>query len=317
MALNLIMPHEHIPVNAIKLSIYSDPSCGKSTLGMQGEGILHLDADLGTHRVDYPLRRSPIQRVDVWEQLMTINQKDLEPYSIIVMDTAQRVLESIRTHLAKDRKNVVASTGSLKLQVQQQANNIFQTFNNKLISWNKDVVYLSHMIEVKSEDDKTSYRCPDIGGKNKQEIYRMADCMAYMTWAGTPDNPNRRLLRFSTGDASYHSKDCANLGDIEIPDLMHNPSFLSDLIKRIKAKLNDMSPEQREQIRTDQEWQHWLKVCHEAKYASEFNSLTQEMQHYKENPHYKNMWSALKQCGGDLGLVYDKNSLRWSETVEA
>lgn len=317
MALNLIMPHEHIPVDAIKLSIYSDPSCGKSTLGLQGEGILHIDADLGTHRVDYSLRRSPIQRVDKWEQISALSKQDVEPYSIIVLDTAQRVLEAIRTHLSQDKKNVVQLTGSLKLQVQQQANNLFQNFINKLISWGKDVVFLSHVIEMRSEDDKSSYRCPDIGGKNKQEIYRMADCMAYMTWAGTPDNPNRRLLRFSTGDSSYHSKDCANLGDIEIPDLMHTPNFLSDLINRIKTKLNDMSPEQREEIKHEQEWQHWLKVCHEAKYASEFTALTLEMEHYQTNPQYQNMWRGLKQCAKDVGLTYNQNEKRWYETEQA
>ncbi|WP_111860949.1 AAA family ATPase [Acinetobacter sp. CFCC 10889] len=314
MGLNLIMPHQHIPVSAIKLSIYSDPCCGKSTLGLAGQDILMLDADLGSHRVDLQLRRSPIQRIENWMQISFLTEQDLKPFKIIVFDTAQRILDSIKTHLAKDQNNVIRSTGNLKLHVQQQANNTFQTFINKLISWNKDIVFLSHVLEVKSDEDKPAYKCPDIGGKNKQEIYRMADCMAYMTWAGTPDNPTRRLLNFETGKADYHSKDCANLGNIELPDLMQNPNFLSDLIEKIKTKLNEIPPEVREATRIQQEWEHWEKICNEARYASEFNTLKQTLEDQKDHANFRNMWICLCNCAKAMNMSYDDEKKKWFET---
>lgn len=316
MALSLILPNEPMLVSAIKVTIYGDPSIGKSTLGMTagavGSDVLVIDADQGTYRVGR-LRRSPVQTADTWEQISCLTESDLEPFKTIVIDTAGRLLDVIKVHVAKNKANVKRD-GTLIQSAYGLANNIFQTFVNRMIGYGKNVVFLAHALEDKDGD--TVIQRPDIGGKNRQEVNRLVDCMAYYTNERDHNGKKEKLLRFSHNER-FHTKDCANLGDIVVPDLAQNPTFLNDLIEHIKSELNAMSPEQKAHVELEQGWLTWQRECHEANYASDFNALMVQLSQNVGNPHYQGMWTCLKTCATHLNMAFDKNTKRWSETEAA
>lgn len=311
MALEIIAPNEPMPVNAIKVYIYGDPSMGKSSLGMTTRKALIIDADKGAYRTG-ALRRAPVQIAENWIQVANLTEQDLEPFDTIVIDTIGRLLEMVRSHLANDSRNTKGD-GSLKLNVQGTANNIFQTFVNRMIGYGKNVVFLAHATEDK--DDDLVIRRPDLGGKNRQEIYRLSDCMAYFTYEANQKGGSNRVLKFGWG-ANYHSKDCANLGNVNVPDLADNPTFLGDLIDSIKTHLNTLTPEQRKSVESEQTWIHFMQLCNEAQYASDINNLMELMGENVEHPQYlnKNMWYAIQKAAKDLNMVYDQQRKRWFET---
>lgn len=312
MALSVILPTEPMVVNAIKMYIYGDPSMGKSTLGMTAKNALIIDADKGTYRVG-ALRRSPVQEANSWAQVISLTEKDLIPFETIVIDTIGRLLELTKQDVGKNKANTKRD-GSLMLHAHGIANNTFQTFVNRMISYGKNVVFLAHATEDK--DDDIVINRPDLAGKNRQEVYRLSDCMAYFTYERDATGKQKRLLKFGHGE-KYHSKDCAGLETVEVPDLADNPTFLGDLIEGIKAHLNTLTPAQKLHVEQEQTWINWQQLCNEAKYASEFNTLTADLANHTQHPKYKNMWTGLKHCAAELNLIYDQNSKRWNETEAA
>lgn len=309
MALAVIQPNEPMAVNAIKVYIYGDPSMGKSTLGMTAKNALIIDADKGAYRVGH-LRRAPVQLAETWEQVACLTESDLEPFETIVIDTIGRLLDLVKFNVGKTQGNSKRD-GSLMLHAHGIANNTFQTFVNRMIGYGKNVVFMAHATEDK-DDDLIIHR-PDLGGKNRQEVYRLSDCMAYFTYERDQHGNEKRLLKFGYNQ-KHHSKDCAGLGNIEVPDLENNPTFLGDLIDGIKAHLNTLTPEQKAHVELEQSWIHWQQVCHEAKYCSEINALTKELvEDYATHPYYKSMSDHLKTCAKHLNLTYNLEAQRWVE----
>lgn len=310
MAISVIKPTESIQIHALKVYIYGDPSMGKTSLAMTCPNALLIDSDQGVYRAG-ALRRADVQPGNVWQQVNALEEQDLIPYETIVIDTVGRLLEVIRAFLSNNKQNT-KTDGSLKLNVQGTANNLFTGFVNRMISYGKNVVFVAHSIEDKDGDEVI--KRPDLGGKNRQEIYRLSDCMAYFTYTKLPDGRSARVLKFGY-DVSLHTKDCAQLGTVEVPDLAHNPTFLGDLIEQAKTYLNTLTPEQAKVIEDEQAWLHWQKICNDAQYISDFNNLLEELPNYVDHPQYlnKNMWYGLQQCAKAQGFKYDRENKRFVE----
>ncbi|WOE32783.1 MULTISPECIES: ATP-binding protein [unclassified Acinetobacter] len=308
MALNIITPAQIITVNAIKLYFYGDPGMYKTTLGMTANKALVIDADKGAYRTGAN-RRADVVVAECWNDIANITTADLEGYQTVVFDTIGRVLDLIKAHLANDRKNTKGD-GSLKLNVQGVANTMFSTFVNKIITSGRDVVFIAHATEDKN-DNLTLIR-PDLGGKNRQEIYRLCDAMAYLCLETNKQGIQERVLKFESQEG-YHSKDAGSLGNVPVPDLRQsqNSHFLGDLIEKVKTTLNTMTPEQQEAQKLKLEWEQWEKSCVEAKYPSDFNALMSELK--QEHPNFKNMWECMKHFAYQLGFTYNKQSTKWIE----
>lgn len=315
MAANIISPNEPMQVNAIKLYIYGDPSMGKSTLGMAGQDILVIDADKGAYRTGI-LRRAHVLYPENWFEVDCLTEEDLKPYKTIVIDTVGRLLDMIKAELTKNKVNTKGD-GALKQNAYGLANTAFQTFVNRMISCGKNMVFLAHATEDKNGDEIIVR--PDLGGKNRQEIYRLSDCMAYFTNQPDKRGKVKRVLKFERG-LNYHAKDCANLGDIDVPDLANNPNFLDELLTRIKTTLNTLTPEQKARIEWELFWGNWIQRCNESQYASEFNALKDELveikgdQNHPYHPYRQNLWNAIKHCAEDLKMEYNNDSKKWVET---
>ncbi|PKH31303.1 ATP-binding protein [Acinetobacter radioresistens] len=308
MALNIITPAQPILVKAIKLYFYGDPGMYKTTLGMTADKPLIIDADKGAYRTGTN-RRGDVVIAENWLDIANITEEDLVPYNTVVFDTIGRVLDLIKAHLANNSKNT-KSDGSLKLNVQGVANNMFSLFVNKLIGYGKDVVFIAHATEDKN-DTLTLVR-PDLGGKNRQEIYRLADAMAYLAEETDSRGNSNRVLKFKGGEG-FHTKDSGNLGNVIVPDLRlkENSRFMATLIEQTKAHLNTLTPEQQHSMKMQQEWTQWQKSCEEAQYTSDFNVLLESLD--KDHPYFKDMWECMKHYAKELGFTYNKEKTKWLE----
>ena len=313
MALNIIPADQPLLVQAIIVYLYADPGLGKTSIGFTGDKAISFDFDKGSHRTG-ELRRGAVVQAKQWADVANLTASDLEPYNTIVIDTVGAMLESIKTHLMLNATNK-QKDGSLKLKAQGLANNIFKQYVNSLISSGKDVVFIAHASEDQS-GDQIVYR-PDLGGKNRNELYRIADIMGYLTTVTTGEGKNARLISFRPCP-THHAKNAGGLGgdsgEVWVPDLKTNPTFLADLIKQAKDHINTLTPDQLATMKAQEDLQNWEQSCSEIQHAGDLSQLTESLD--KSHVYYQSMRQIMLKKAKELGFTFDMNSSRWINPAE-
>uniref|UniRef100_UPI001143E56F AAA family ATPase n=1 Tax=Acinetobacter baumannii TaxID=470 RepID=UPI001143E56F len=118
----------------------------------------------------------------------------------VVFDTEGAKLYCIKTNqllTAKNRQKDVY----INLKSQGLANQSFKLYINTLFCLGNYVVFISHA----SEDhncDQFIYR-PDLGCKNRNELYRIADVMGYLTTVTTGEGKNARVINFKPSPTNH------------------------------------------------------------------------------------------------------------------
>ena len=313
MALNIIPADQALNVSAIITYIYADPGLGKTSLGFTGDKTISFDFDRGAHRTG-ELRRGAVVPVQQWSDVANLTPQDLAPFNTIVIDTVGAMLESIKTHLLLNATNR-QKDGALKLKAQGLANQTFKQYVNTLISMGKDVVFIAHASEDQN-GDQIIYR-PDLGGKNRNELYRIADIMGYLTTVTTGEGKHERVISFKPCP-THHAKNAGGLGgetgEVWVPDLKTYPTFLADLIKQAKNHINTLTPEQLALIKANEDLENFVQSCDEAQYGSELNQLTESLD--KEHVFYQNMRLVVLKRANELNFTFDKQRNSWVEPPE-
>jgi len=313
MAINIIPANRALLVQAIIVYLYADPGLGKTSIGFTGDKAISFDFDKGSHRTG-ELRRGAVVQAHQWSDVANLTMADLEPYNTIVIDTVGAMLESIKTHLMLNATNK-QKDGSLKLKAQGLDNNIFKQYVNTLIASGKDVVFIAHASEDQS-GDQVIYR-PDLGGKNRNELYRIADIMGYLTTVTTGEGKNARVISFKPCP-THHAKNAGGLGgdtgEVWVPDLKTSPTFLADLIKQAKDHINTLTPDQLAAIKAQEDLENWVQSCGEAQYASDLNQLTQSLE--DTHLYYKNMRAELVRRALEMKCTFDKQRNAWVDPPE-
>lgn len=308
MALNIINADQTLLVQAIIVYLYADPGLGKTSIGFTGDKVISFDFDKGAHRTG-ELRRGSVVQVQQWKDVADLTPQDLAPFNTIVLDTVGAMLESIKTHLLLTANNR-QKDGSLKLKAQGLANQIFKQYVNSLISSGKDVVFIAHASEDQN-GDQIIYR-PDLGGKNRNELYRIADIMGYLTTVITGEGKNARVINFKPSP-TQHAKNSGALGgdtgEVWVPDLKTNPTFLADLIKAAKDHINTLTPEQLATAKAVEDLENWKQSCAEAEHDGDLNQLTESL--CKDHMYYQNMRQIMLARSKELGCTFDKNQNKW------
>lgn len=315
MALPIIEANQALLVQAIIVYLYADPGLGKTSIGFTGDKAISFDFDKGAHRTG-ELRRGAVVQVQQWADVANLTPQDLAPYNTVVIDTVGAMLESIKTHLMLNSTNK-QKDGSLKLKAQGLANNIFKQYVNTLIASGKDVVFIAHASEDQN-GDQVIYR-PDLGGKNRNELYRIADIMGYLTTVTTGEGKNARVISFKPCP-THHAKNAGGLGgetgEVWVPDLKLHPTFLADLIADAKAHINTLTPAQIALNKALEDLDNWKQSCEEAVYASDLNHLTETLKLDKEHTYYQNMRQAMLARAKVLGCTFDIPRDTWIEPPE-
>jgi hypothetical protein len=317
MALPIITADQALNVSAIITYIYADPGLGKTSLGFTADKAISFDFDRGAHRTG-ELRRGAVVPVQCWKDVADLTPQDLAPYNTVVIDTVGAMLESIKTHLLLTANNR-QKDGALKLKAQGLANQTFKQYINTLISLGKDVVFIAHASEDQN-GEQIIYR-PDLGGKNRNELYRIADIMGYLTTVTTGEGKNARVISFKPSP-THHAKNSGALGgetgEVWVPDLKVNPTFLADLISQAKEHINTLTPVQLASVKALEELENWKQSCEEAEHAGDLNQLTESLEDLVKSKHI--YAESMRQClllrAKDLGSKFNKQTNKWENPSE-
>ncbi|WON80512.1 ATP-binding protein [Acinetobacter sp. UGAL515B_02] len=327
MALNIIMPDQPLLISSIIFYLYTDPGLGKSSIAHTAEKPVVFDFDKGQHRVNSKLRRGAIVPVGQWSDVSFMDEKDLTPFNTIVCDTVGAMLDCIKTHLSKNKENLQRD-GNLTLKAQGLANNLFMQTVNKWISFGKDVVFIAHATEEESGKEKLKVFRPDLGGKNRNMLYRMADMMGYMHATTDAEGNTDRIIYFNPSP-THHAKNSGylgvktqknngmteNSGQVFVPDLEFNSRFLAELITEAKDYINSMTPEQQSELKAHEDLENFRQCCTEANHAGDLNQLTESLD--REHKYGREMWHAIQLRGRELNCTFDKeNTKRWFNPPE-
>ncbi len=184
-----------------------------------------------------------------------------------------------------------------------------------MISLGKDVVFIAHASEDQN-GDQIIYR-PDLGGKNRNELYRIADVMGYLTTVTTGEGKNARVINFKPSP-THHAKNSGALGgetgEVWVPDLKAHPTFLADLITQAKDHINTLTPAQLAAAKAQEELENWKQSCEEAEHAGDLNQLTESLD--KEHMYYQNMRQAMLMRAKALNCTFDKQRGTWISPPE-
>lgn len=260
MALKITRASDPITVDRLNMVLYGPPGLGKTSLAFTADTPLLLDFDNGSHRA---ANRKDVVRVSAWGDVAGMTAEDLSPFSTVIVDTAGRALDALSVDIIRTNPKH-GRGGALTLQGFGELKSRFGGFLKLLNSFGKDVVLIAHMDEQRNGDDVIERL--DVQGGSKGEIYKSADAMGRLVLAG-----KQRQLLFSPTDAAF-GKNPGQLPPLDVPspDKPEFATFLADVIKRTKDRLNAASEDQKVAA-AEQEW--WRKHLPEVKHAEGLNAL--------------------------------------------
>jgi hypothetical protein len=234
MPLKIVKGSDPIHVDQIVLTGYAPPGGGKTSLGFTADAPILLDFDRGAYR---SANRGDSVDAKTWQDAASITADDLTGYKTVVVDTVGRALDALAADIiGHDPK--MGRGGALTLQGFGQLKTKFSAWLKLLRSFGVDVVLLAHVDEQRSGDE-TVERI-DAQGASKNEIYKCSDAMGRLAFRN-----GKRVLLFSPTETAF-GKNPAALDPLPVPHFDGRSNFLGDVIRTIKAKLNEMTEEQRE-----------------------------------------------------------------------
>ncbi len=315
MALKLIAPDQPLLVKSIIFYLYCDPGLGKTSLSHTTDKPICYDFDKGSHRAG-ALRRGTVVQVDNWLDVSNQTAQDLDPFNTIVCDTNGAMLDCIKAHLQKNPQNRQYD-GSLTIKAHGLATSMFAQTVNFWLSLGKDVVFIAHAVEEEVGKEKTKVMRPDIAGRNRHWLYRIADVMGYMSNTTDGEGNILRFIRFNPSP-NHHAKNSGALGDangdVWLPDLAKNPTFLADLIKQAKDHINTLTPEQIAEAKASEDLRIFVESCDDANYASELNQLKESLDN--DHRYYLPMRKALINKAREMNCGFDEERRRWTDPPE-
>lgn len=328
MALSVFTPDNALQTQNIVFYIYTDPGIGKSTLAHTARRPVIFDFDIGQHRVAAHLRHGNIVRFDSWNDIENLPDTFYNDYDTIVADTVQAMLNAARLHLSKISGNTQRD-GALTLKAQGLANSLFSRLVDKWRNLGKDIVFIAHAVEDEAGKDKLKIVRPDLDGKNRALVYRLADVMGYMHGQNDDNGQMVRDIYFNPA-ATHHAKNSGHLGKIAInnnkeefctgvvpvPDMEKTPTFLADLIEQAKNYINTLTPAQAQLIKAKQDADLFILDCEAANHAGEINTLFNQLSEDQNHVYFAAMRKSFVDNTRRLGLVINEDKTRFYKPAE-
>lgn len=226
MAMKIIKPNEPIPVKNVVITIYGDPSSGKTTFAYTADDVLLLDFDEGGKRT-LTGRTGDIAVCANWLDA-DFTAEQLKPVKTIVIDTVGKMIQKIIAHIGLYEPNKAKNGMQLYGEVIKK----YDQFVTKIKSLGLDLVFISHYVEEKKGDNILTRL--DVGGKAKNDVYQSSDLLGYLSYDGTD-----RILNFNPVDGRI-GKNTGNFAPINLKDGI----TLADIIATLKSKMTELSAEQ-------------------------------------------------------------------------
>jgi AAA domain len=301
MALRITKATDTIKVETIAACVYATPGIGKTTLGFTADKPLLIDFDKGAYRAG---NRGDCVEVDTWGDVTRITTDDLKPFKTLIVDTAGRALDALTLDIISEDPKL-GRGGALTLQGFGVLKTRFTAWMRLIRSFGLDVVLISHVDEQRKGDEIIERL--DIQGGSKNEIYKSADAMGRLYL-----ERGKRILNFSPTDTAF-GKNPAQLPPIEVPDFNVGPTFLGDVLSRIKAELNKQSEEQ---TRSATALAEWKDVIEKAETVEQFNKLVPLSQ--EADPSVRdNVKRLLTKAAKGKGFSFDKKAGAFQAAAKA
>ncbi|OJU95094.1 MAG: AAA family ATPase [Acinetobacter sp. 38-8] len=326
MAIQIFTPEKTLLVESVICYLYTDPGLGKSTIAHTADKPVIFDFDKGQHRVSAELRHGTIIRIDSWLDLENLKDSFYDGFNTIVADTVGAMLDAIKDQLSKNETNLQCDK-TLTIKAQGLAGDKFMRMVRKWQSMGKDVVFIAHAIEEEAGKEKLKVYRPDLAGKNRNLLYRMADVMGYLYSTTDHNGDSIRNILFNPSP-THHAKNSGRLGQIirnengtdictgnvPVPELSSSPTFLASLLKHAKDYINALTPAQAAEIKAQADLRNFQQSCTEANHAGDLNQLTESLD--KEHTYYQSMRQVLKAQAEQMKCTYDKERKKWINPPE-
>lgn len=290
--MNIIKSNEIIKVSNLKILIYGEPGLGKTTIASSAETPLLIDTDNGAHRSKI---RADVMRLNNYNEI--INDFDnfkllMKNYKTLIIDTVDTMLNYIGDY--NIGKNHRLATNNL--QYYGELIKGFEYLIREVSKLNIDILLISHVNE--KEDNGIWKKVPAIRGSSSELSVRIADYIGYMYMYN-----NNRAIDFSPRETTK-GKGAHNIGIVSIPNIMHNPQFLSELIAKMKKNFNDS----RNYITaTKNELNEYVAKINTIENRDELNLFYEDLKDTRiEDLLKKQVWSSLQGKAKNLKCEFDK-----------
>lgn len=236
----IIRKDDVTPERPVIIVIYGVPGSRKTSTATTAENPILIDTDRGFDRA--------VQRVDTltaskWADI-TSEIETIKQYKTTVVDTAKAMIDDYLSVYVCEQ-NYKLKTNALK-RFGQMADE-FKGFVNMLRANGSDIIFICHDKETQEGD--VIKHSPDCTGQSKDLLLRIADQVGFISIRN-----KESVIDFTPND-NYVTKNVALLEPLAIPDVSSKefPTFMADIIKRVKAAIQSKSEAQRkaqEQLQT-------------------------------------------------------------------
>lgn len=300
MPFTIIKAAEQIDVKNIVVLIYGQPGVGKSSIAFTSsqDRVLTLDFDNGAHRSAF---RKDTLRINSWAEVQDLlkDADTLSGYDTIVVDTVGRCLDFIIGTFDRSTNKLVTRAGNPTMQGWGELKAIFQTFVRTLTLLGKDIILVAHEKEEK-KGDSTIVR-PDVSGGSYAEVFKISDFVGRLFKLG-----KTTTLDFEPCE-EYLGKNSAALKAIDVPDFALHPTFLGDLLSRMKDALGKNTAAQKEAVDKLEQYRASIMSCESAE------DLNQILSAAKAEPDTlkKQIKSLTDDQGKKVNATFDKDTRRY------
>lgn len=228
----IIKKNDVTPERPVIIVLYGVPGSRKTSTATTAENPILIDTDRGFDRAVQRIDTLTAQRwTDITSELETIKQ-----YKTTIVDTAKAMLDDYLSVYVCEQ-NYKLKNNALK-RFGQMADE-FKSFVNILRSNNSDIIFICHDKETQEGD--TVKHSPDCTGQSKDLLLRIADQVGFISIR------NRESVIDFTPNDNYVTKNVALLEPLVIPDVASKefPTFMADIIKRVKSAIQSKSEAQR------------------------------------------------------------------------
>lgn len=256
MALHITKPGERVPVGAINVLIYGQPSTGKTSLCYTMDKPLVIDFDGGAHRSQQSHLGTTV-RVDTWADVEQVMTELVPQYQTIIIDTVGSALDYIAAHIIATNPKMGTAKGTLTMQGWGDLKAVFSAWFKRLNVAGKDVVMIAHHREEK-EGDATRKR-PDIQGSSYGLVMKQADFVGFAHL----NEASQRVIGFAP-TADYFGKDSARLGVVQVANLDNEQSYGSELIQTMRDAFASVADAHQQALDAVMQWRDAVATWVEA-----------------------------------------------------